>query len=134
MAAPMLVTCLQPRVYQSFVRFPWARSLHSSALICAGQEWRIKHGFARSGSEYGPLTDLPDWSFADGRPAPPWKGQSRRKEENKELASRIVMLSNEIDQGMKNWAEKQENLKQQQLLKQKNQLKPKAIFKKSSKS
>lgn len=24
----------------------------------------FRHGFARSNSEYGPLTDLPDWSFA----------------------------------------------------------------------
>lgn len=23
-----------------------------------------RHGLARSGTEYGPLTDLPDWSFA----------------------------------------------------------------------
>lgn len=69
-----------------------------------------RHGLARSGSEYGPLTDLPDWSFAglisflfvflhrfavfnvstllvaDGRPAPPLKGQLRRKEGREVLA------------------------------------------------
>ncbi|XP_069817732.1 large ribosomal subunit protein mL52 [Dendropsophus ebraccatus] len=134
MAAPMLVSRLQSGISHSFVRCPWKRSLHNSSLLCAGQDWRIKHGIARSGSEYGPLTDLPDWSFADGRPAPLWKGQNRRKEENKEFASHIVMLSNEVDQGMKKWTEKQETLKEQQQLKQRNQLKPKAIFKKSSKS
>ncbi|XP_075716809.1 large ribosomal subunit protein mL52 [Rhinoderma darwinii] len=131
MAAPMLVTRLQSGVLHSSLRYTWKRSLHSSALLCAGQDWRIGHGFARSGSEYGPLTDLPDWSFVDGRPAPPWKGQTRRKEENKELASRIVMLSNEIDQGMKKWTEKREILKEKDLLKQKNLLKTKALFKKS---
>ncbi|KAG8596175.1 hypothetical protein GDO81_001762 [Engystomops pustulosus] len=83
MAAPTIVTRLQAGLCHSFL---WKRSLHSTTLLCAGQEWRIKHGFARSGSEYGPLTDLPDWSFADGRPAPQWKGQIRRKEENKEFA------------------------------------------------
>ncbi|XP_072006690.1 large ribosomal subunit protein mL52 [Engystomops pustulosus] len=129
MAAPTIVTRLQAGLCHSFL---WKRSLHSTTLLCAGQEWRIKHGFARSGSEYGPLTDLPDWSFADGRPAPQWKGQIRRKEENKEFANRIVMLSNEIDQGMKNWTEKQERHKEQQLLKQKSQLKTKAIFSKKS--
>ncbi|XP_044143859.1 39S ribosomal protein L52, mitochondrial [Bufo gargarizans] len=128
MAAPMLVSRLRSGLY------PWKRALHSSALQCAAQDWRIKHGFARSGSEYGPLTDLPDWSFADGRPGPPWKGQIRRKEENKELARRIVLLSNEIDQGIKNWTEKQERIKEKQLLKQKNQLKAKAVFKKNSES
>ncbi|KAM3938632.1 large ribosomal subunit protein mL52 [Leptodactylus fuscus] len=134
MAAPMLVTRLQSGLYHSLAQYPWKRSLHSSVVLCAGQDWRIRHSFARSGSEYGPLTDLPDWSFADGRPAPLWKAQIRRKEENKELASRIVMLSNEIDEGMKNWKEKQERIKEQQLLKQKNQLKTKAVFKKNSKS
>ncbi|XP_073509367.1 large ribosomal subunit protein mL52 [Phyllobates terribilis] len=131
MAAPMLVPHLQSGVYHSFVLYPWKRSLYSSALLCAAQDWRIKHGFARSGSEYGPMTDLPDWSFADGRAAPPWKSQNRRKEENKELASRIIMFSKEMDQGMKKWTEKQDSLKEQQLLKQKNQLKLKAIYKKS---
>ncbi|XP_069617887.1 large ribosomal subunit protein mL52 [Ranitomeya imitator] len=131
MAAPMLVPYLQSGVYHRLVIYPWRRSLHSSALLCASQDWRIKHGFARSGSEYGPLTDLPDWSFADGRAAPPMKGQSRRKEENKELASRIIMFSKEMDEGMKKWTEKQESLQEQKLLKQKNQLKPKAIYRKS---
>ncbi|KAM4049122.1 large ribosomal subunit protein mL52 [Anomaloglossus baeobatrachus] len=131
MAAPMVVTRLQFGVYHSFLRYPWKRSLHINAWLCASQDWRIKHGFARSGSEYGPLTDLPDWSFVDGRPAPLWKGQNRRKEENKELASHIIMLSNEIDQGMEKWTEKQESLKEQQQSKQKNRLKTKAIYKKS---
>ncbi|CAJ0954869.1 unnamed protein product [Ranitomeya imitator] len=66
-----------------------------------------------------------------GRAAPPMKGQSRRKEENKELASRIIMFSKEMDEGMKKWTEKQESLQEQKLLKQKNQLKPKAIYRKS---
>ncbi|XP_066460066.1 large ribosomal subunit protein mL52 isoform X1 [Eleutherodactylus coqui] len=131
---PVTPARLQSGVLHSFVRCPLKRSLHSCPLLCAAQNWRIKHGFARSDSEYGPLTDLPDWSFADGRPGQPWKGQTRRKEENKEFASRIIRLNNEIDQGMKKWTEKREGLKERQLLKEKNQLKSKAIFKKSSKS
>lgn len=67
----------------------------------------FRHGLARSGTEYGPLTDLPDWSFADGRPAPALKGQLRRKQEREALARRIVMLSNEVDQGIEAWKEKQ---------------------------
>ncbi|XP_075067409.1 large ribosomal subunit protein mL52 [Mixophyes fleayi] len=133
MAAPMMVTRLQLGVKHRFVLCLWKRSLQNSAVLCAGQDWRIQHGFARSGSEYGPLTDLSDWSFADGRPAPQWKGQTRRKKESKDLASRVLLLSTEIDQGMKNWSEKQEKEREEQLLKQKNQLKAKALFNKSSK-
>ena len=59
---------------------------HSSSTAVAGENYRLRlptscmvydasilslcrHGLARSGNEYGPLTDVPDWSFAgkDGR-------------------------------------------------------------------
>ncbi|KAM9329585.1 large ribosomal subunit protein mL52 [Gastrophryne carolinensis] len=131
MAAPLLVVHLRG-LQRPFVSFLSRRGLQNSAALCAGQDWRIQHGFARSDSEYGPLTDLPDWSFADGRPAPLWKGQIRRKEENAALASRIVFLNNEIDEGMKKWSDKQEELRQKQLLKQKSQLKSKALFNKKT--
>ncbi|XP_075883999.1 large ribosomal subunit protein mL52 [Nelusetta ayraudi] len=83
------------------------RHLSTTCAVRAGGQWRKEHGLARSGTEYGPLTDLPDWSFADGRPAPALKGQLRRKQEREALARRIVMLSNEVDQGMEVWKEKQ---------------------------
>lgn len=84
-----------------------------------------RHGLARSGTEYGPLTDLPDWSFADGRPAPPLKGQLRRKQEREVLAKRIVMLNSEMDRGIEMWkgrveeAERMEEHKKSLLLKPK---------------
>ncbi|KAM5193591.1 large ribosomal subunit protein mL52 [Mantella aurantiaca] len=131
MAAPLLVACVQGGVHRTSVLCTLKRSLRNSAALCAGQDWRKQRGFARSDSEYGPMTDLPDWSFADGRPAPLWKGQIRRIEENKALANRIILLSNEIDDGMKKWSEKQEDLKQQKLFKEKTKLKSKSLFKKT---
>ncbi|XP_069629904.1 large ribosomal subunit protein mL52 [Haliaeetus albicilla] len=56
-------------------------------------QWRVAQGFAPSTAGYGPLRDLPDWAFADGRPAPLWKGQLRRLQENEALARRAVKLS-----------------------------------------
>ncbi|TKS92948.1 39S ribosomal protein L52, mitochondrial [Collichthys lucidus] len=85
----------------------------------------VRHGLARSGTEYGPLTDLPDWSFADGRPAPPLKGQLRRKQEREVLARRIVMLSSEMDRGIEAWSEKQENARRLEEHKKSLLLKPK---------
>ncbi|XP_040210273.1 39S ribosomal protein L52, mitochondrial [Rana temporaria] len=134
MAAPLLVTCMRRGVPRTSVLCTFKRNLQNSAVLFAGQDWRKQHGFARSDSEYGPLTDLPDWSFADGRPAPLWKGQIRRLEENKALASRIVLLSNEIDEGMKKWSEKQEDLEQQKHFKQKTKLKSKSLFNKTPSS
>nr|XP_017203681.2 39S ribosomal protein L52, mitochondrial isoform X4 [Oryctolagus cuniculus] len=62
------------------------RRLHCSALARAGGQWRLQQGRAANPSDYGPLTELPDWSFADGRPAPPMKGQLRRKAEREKFA------------------------------------------------
>ncbi|KAE8633523.1 hypothetical protein XENTR_v10001902 [Xenopus tropicalis] len=109
------------------------RNVHSSTIRCAGQDWRMRRGFARSGSEYGPLTDLPDWSFADGRPALPWKGQIRRKEEREALARRVVLLSTEMDQGMIKWQNSQQEMKAEQLQKERSKLKSKASPNKAAK-
>ncbi|XP_015911644.1 large ribosomal subunit protein mL52 [Parasteatoda tepidariorum] len=61
-------------------------------------EWRIKHGIPAKGAEYGPLTDLPDWSYADGRPAPLSEGQKRKIRLNKEYCEQIIKLSKEVDE------------------------------------
>nr|XP_054304850.1 39S ribosomal protein L52, mitochondrial isoform X7 [Pongo pygmaeus] len=62
------------------------RRLHCSAAAWAGGQWRLQQGLAANPSGYGPLTELPDWSYADGRPAPPMKGQLRRKGERETFA------------------------------------------------
>ncbi|XP_028644280.1 39S ribosomal protein L52, mitochondrial isoform X3 [Grammomys surdaster] len=62
------------------------RRLHSSVVARAGGQWRLQQGLAANPSGYGALTELPDWSFADGRPAPPMKGQLRRKAQREKLA------------------------------------------------
>ncbi|XP_040332562.1 large ribosomal subunit protein mL52 isoform X7 [Herpailurus yagouaroundi] len=62
------------------------RKLHSSVAARAGSQWRLQQGLAANPSGYGPLTELPDWSYADGRPAPPMKGQLRRKAQREKFA------------------------------------------------
>uniref|UniRef100_UPI00398F85C7 large ribosomal subunit protein mL52 n=1 Tax=Pristiophorus japonicus TaxID=55135 RepID=UPI00398F85C7 len=73
---------------------PGARSLSCAAVCRAGSQWRLGLGMAKSGTEYGPLTDLPDWSFADGRPAPRLKGQIRRRQEGEEMALMFLRAEN----------------------------------------
>ncbi|XP_027246454.2 39S ribosomal protein L52, mitochondrial isoform X9 [Cricetulus griseus] len=41
------------------------RRLHCSAAARAGSQWRLQQGLAASPSGYGPLTELPDWTFAE---------------------------------------------------------------------
>lgn len=60
-------------------------------------KWRQKVGLPRAGNEYGPLTDFPDFSFADGRPAPLLLGQRRRRLREMENAQKIYKLVSEMD-------------------------------------
>ncbi|XP_055990418.1 large ribosomal subunit protein mL52 isoform X6 [Sorex fumeus] len=62
------------------------RRLHCSAAAGAGSKWRLQQGLAANPSGYGPLTEHPDWSYADGRPAPPMKGQLRRRAQREQFA------------------------------------------------
>ncbi|XP_022534225.1 39S ribosomal protein L52, mitochondrial [Astyanax mexicanus] len=118
MAAPLRIVCA------SALR-QTARPFSSTCVTHAGKKWRLENGLARTGSEYGPLTDLPDWSFADGRPAPPLKGQVRRRNEREEFARRAVYLNAEVDTGMDTWkAKKEEEQRRKEELKT-SMLKPK---------
>ncbi|XP_069319365.1 large ribosomal subunit protein mL52 isoform X2 [Eulemur rufifrons] len=101
------------------------RRLHRSAAAWAGSQWRLQQGLAANPSGYGPLTELPDWSYADGRPAPPMKGQLRRKAEREKFARRVVLLSQEMDAGLQAWQLRQQEKLQEEERKQKNALKPK---------
>ncbi|XP_030609182.1 large ribosomal subunit protein mL52 [Archocentrus centrarchus] len=129
MAAPVRALCC------SALRCS-TRRFSTTCGVQAGEKWRKEHGLARSGTEYGPLTDLPDWSFADGRPAPPMKGQLRRRQEREALARRIVMLNSEVDRGVEAWREKQEEAKRMEEHKKSLLLKPKGklLMKKKSQS
>ncbi|XP_015976010.2 39S ribosomal protein L52, mitochondrial isoform X2 [Rousettus aegyptiacus] len=101
------------------------RRLHCSAAIRAGSQWRLQQGLAASPSGYGPLTELPDWSYADGRPAPPMKGQLRRKAQREKFARRVVLLSQEMDAGLQAWQLRQQEKLQEEERKHKNALKRK---------
>ncbi|KAA0723144.1 39S ribosomal protein L52, mitochondrial [Triplophysa tibetana] len=101
------------------------RQISSTCVTCAGNKWRLEHGLARSGSEYGPLTDRPDWSHADGRPAPPLKGQIRRQNQREEFAKRAVYLNAEMDEGMNQWQKRKNKERQKEEHLRSLMLKPK---------
>ncbi|XP_060636032.2 large ribosomal subunit protein mL52 isoform X2 [Anolis sagrei] len=124
-----MAVCMTQRIGSHLAKIASAtRSIHCSAVDQAGGEWRVRQGFPVNPSEFGPLTDLPDWSFADGRPAPPMKGYLRRREKNAELARRVVEISAEIDRGMEKWEAKQREAEQAAQEKRRNRLQPKAYF------
>ncbi|XP_054987701.1 39S ribosomal protein L52, mitochondrial isoform X3 [Sorex araneus] len=101
------------------------RRLHCSAAARAGSKWRLQQGLAANPSGYGPLTEHPDWSYADGRPAPPMKGQLRRRAQREQFARRVVLLSQEMDAAVQAWQCKQQEMLQEEERKRENALKPK---------
>ncbi|XP_054572410.1 39S ribosomal protein L52, mitochondrial isoform X1 [Eptesicus fuscus] len=105
--------------------FTGARRLHGSAAARAGSQWRLQQGMAANPSGYGPLTELPDWSYADGRPAPPMKGQLRRQAQREKFARRVVLLSQEMDAGLQAWQLRQQEKLQKEEQRKKNALKRK---------
>ncbi|XP_029310818.1 large ribosomal subunit protein mL52 [Cottoperca gobio] len=129
MAAPVRTLCC------SVLRLS-SRQFSTTCGVQGGEKWRLEHGIARSGTEYGPLTDLADWSYADGRPAPLMKGQLRRKQEREVLVRRIVMLDSELDKGVEACSAREDKARRLEEQKQSLLLKPKGklLLKKSPKS
>ncbi|XP_070324973.1 large ribosomal subunit protein mL52 isoform X6 [Odocoileus virginianus] len=65
---------------------------------------------------------------SDGRPAPPMKGQLRRKVQREKFARRVVLLSQEMDAGLQAWQLRQQEKLQEEKRKQQNALKPKGAL------
>ncbi|XP_055343719.1 39S ribosomal protein L52, mitochondrial-like [Paramacrobiotus metropolitanus] len=68
-------------------------------------KWREDRDIPRTGTEYGPLTDLPDFRFLDGSPAPLSRGQHARLLKSEEYAQRSIFLTKEIDSAVATHAE-----------------------------
>ncbi|KAF8566854.1 39S ribosomal protein L52 [Paragonimus westermani] len=75
------------------------RPFHLSPSSLAGGLFRAKRRLPVSNNEWGPLTDLPDFSII-GKPSPRFtsEGQRRRAIRNYKYVSDIVRLSNEISE------------------------------------
>ena len=74
-----------------------SQRLSISSALCAGQRWRIKNGLPTHRNDYGPLTDLPDWSYVDGTPGKLGSGQIKRLKKNEEVTEKILRSISELD-------------------------------------
>ncbi|XP_063245035.1 large ribosomal subunit protein mL52 [Bacillus rossius redtenbacheri] len=59
--------------------------------------WRKQRGLPENPNSFGPLTNLPDYSFRDGRPTPLGVGQYQRVLRQQDFAEKVVKLTKEID-------------------------------------
>nr|XP_054385845.1 39S ribosomal protein L52, mitochondrial isoform X4 [Pongo abelii] len=58
-------SCSAWLLWRLFSSVTGVRRLHCSAAAWAGGQWRLQQGLAANPSGYGPLTELPDWSYAE---------------------------------------------------------------------
>ena len=72
--------------------------ISTSTPSSAGSKFRRKIGKAIDGSAFGPLTDLPDWTYVNkNEPPVVTKQQKLRQMQQVALATRISKLLEEID-------------------------------------
>ncbi|CAG0912562.1 unnamed protein product [Notodromas monacha] len=72
-------------------------NFHRTATVAFGGHWRRARGQCQTRNRYGPLADLPDWSYIDGRPGPLTNGQRSRLEKQKAMADEIYKSVFAID-------------------------------------
>ncbi|XP_076176808.1 mitochondrial ribosomal protein L52 [Ptiloglossa arizonensis] len=98
---------------------------HTSSVTFLNQQWRRTKGLVKNPNSYGPLVNLPDYSFKDNRPVPYGSKQFQRIKKHQEFGKRILKLVGEIDYAVEKHAKllKQKEETKQQILDGK--LKPK---------
>ncbi|XP_026475752.1 39S ribosomal protein L52, mitochondrial-like [Ctenocephalides felis] len=109
----------------SQVYFLITRSKHKILKVGLNQEWRKQRDLPENPNRGGPLANLPDYTFLDGRPTPLGMNRLRKITKQREIAKQIVTLSSEIDFALERSAKlkQQEETKRQEIINSK--LKPK---------
>ena len=103
------------------------RNFHASEIRTFYQEvkWRKEKGLPKNHNSFGPLTNLPDYSFKDGRPVPFGTNQKKRFDEQKLKLQKIKQYVGEIDYAVERYERiMQDKIKQRQILLE-SKLKPK---------
>merc|ERR1712189_35590 len=82
----------------------------------AGQKFRISQGKARDSLQYGPLTDLPDWTYLDGTLPPISRSKVARQKNRIEVSNRVVTFLKDMNAAkakshLKKNKQKKKNLK-----------------------
>ncbi|KAL7735426.1 hypothetical protein ACLKA6_019543 [Drosophila palustris] len=73
------------------------RHVALTAIRSIDQKWRAAKGLPENPNAFGPLTNLPDYTFLDGRTTPLGSNQKKRLIKQQEIAAKIVELSSELE-------------------------------------
>ncbi|CAI9744171.1 Hypothetical predicted protein [Octopus vulgaris] len=126
--ARLLDLCLKElRVCLTTVNIPLGTSRHitTSSAAYVGSKHRFSKGEAANNSSYGPLVDLPDYTYLDGQPSELSQRQGLRRTKRIELASKVSTYIAEMMEAKKVHQIKQEQKTQEREELIRSQLKPK---------
>ncbi|EGI61563.1 PREDICTED: 39S ribosomal protein L52, mitochondrial [Acromyrmex echinatior] len=98
---------------------------HQSCIQYINQRWRQKRGLTANPNTFGPLTNLPDYTFKDGRPTPLGIRQKARLDKQRDYAAKIIKLVGEVDFAVERHTRMQEKEKEKRQTILNNKLKPK---------
>uniref|UniRef100_A0A6B0UU73 Large ribosomal subunit protein mL52 n=1 Tax=Ixodes ricinus TaxID=34613 RepID=A0A6B0UU73_IXORI len=73
------------------------RGMHSTGSLQRARNWRVSYGLPERWNSARIFADTPDWSFADGRPAPLNTNQKKRYLQQIEYTKTIVKYLNELE-------------------------------------
>ncbi|XP_065082510.1 large ribosomal subunit protein mL52 [Ochlerotatus camptorhynchus] len=91
----------------------------------AGHKWCEKNNLPKNPNKSGPLTDLPDYTFMDGRVTPLGANQKKKLLQQHELATKIVTMSKEMDFALERYNKLQEEKQMEKKSILQSKLKPK---------
>lgn len=97
------------------------KEFHVNSADFAWRSWREARKLPQNPNAFGPLTNLPDYSFKDGRPVPFGANQKKRIDVQRENLIKIKKYSDQLDSAVEI---------HKKLLKQKEEEKQKIIDRK----
>ncbi|TMW43642.1 hypothetical protein DOY81_011280, partial [Sarcophaga bullata] len=104
------------------------RNISCTASLSLDQKWREEQGLPSNPNEFGPLTNLPDYTFLDGRATPMGSNQKRRLIKQQEIATKIVTMSKELDMAKERYKNLQEQKEAERQKIMQAKLKPKGKY------
>lgn len=96
----------------SVLSYKPAPSIFLSSTRAIHPRWKDENNMPQNPNSYGPLTDLPDYTFLDGKPTPLIVGQQERMVVQQQLAEDVIRLTAEVDFAV------QHHIQQEQLRKE----------------
>lgn len=107
------------------------KGFHLSSVDFVGK-WRQARNLPPNPNSFGPLTNLPDYSFKDGRPVPFGSNQKKRIDKQRENLVLIKQLAYEVDNAVVTYEQlqKQKEVEKQQIIDRKLKEKGDKLLKK----